>query len=248
MKSLTQTDRKDRWMRTALIDDLPEEIDKLKELLLAGTDQYRLAEEEIDVFQSGEEFLESFQPGKYDLIFFDIFMTGMTWVDAARTVRETDERAHLIFITTSNDFASESYEVRADYYLLKPYTEEQVEKMLNLIMPRVFQTVSTLVLPDGTKMAVDSILYTEYSGHYAYFHTKGSKVYKVRLGYAELEDALCRFDSFMSCYKGVIVNFDYVENIKGDGIILKNKETVPLSRRKAAEIKTAFAKYSFKSM
>lgn len=235
-------------MRTALIDDLNEEIEKLKSLLLLGTDKYRLAEEEIDVFSSGEEFMKAYEPGKYDLIFFDIFMTGMTGVDAARTVRETDDRAHIIFITTSNDFASESYEVHADYYLLKPYTKAQVGKMLDLILPRVFQTVSTLILPDGTKMPVDTILYTEYSGHYAYFHVKSSKTYKIRMGYADLEDALCRFDSFMSCYKGVIVNFNYVENIKGDELVLKNKDLVPMSRRKAAEIKAAFAEYSFNSL
>ena len=247
-KSLCRASKGDLPMKTALIDDLPEEIVRLKNLLLKGTDHFRLAEEEIDVFKSGEKFLEHFQPGRYDLIFFDIFMDGISGVDAALKVRETDERAHIVFITTSNDYASESYAVRADYYLLKPYTDEQARELIDLIMPRVFRTVSTLTLPDGTEMPVDSIVYTEYGGHYAYIHSKNGRVHRIRMGYAELEDALCRFDSFMSCYKGVIVNFDYVENIKGDVLLLKNKDTVPMSRRKTAEIKAAFADYSFRSM
>ena len=67
----------------------------------------------IDDFSSGEEFLSRFTAGLYDLVILDIFMGDLTGVDVARKIRETDHNVRLVFCTTSNDFASESYEVAA---------------------------------------------------------------------------------------------------------------------------------------
>ena len=40
-------------------------------------------------------------------------MGDLTGVDVARKIRETDHNVRLVFCTTSNDFANESYEVAA---------------------------------------------------------------------------------------------------------------------------------------
>ena len=46
----------------------------------------------------------------------------MTGMDAARKLREARDTAALIFISSSDSFAVESYDVQASYYLLKPLT------------------------------------------------------------------------------------------------------------------------------
>mgnify|MGYP000721319838 FL=1 len=47
-------------------------------------------------------------------------MGGMSGVETAKRIRALDKNVMLVFVTTSNEFASESYAVKANFYLLKP--------------------------------------------------------------------------------------------------------------------------------
>ena len=71
-------------------------------------------------FESGEAIMKNFAKDQYDVIFLDIYMDGMTGMDAARAIREIDRVVRIIFITTSTEFAVDSYEVDSSYYLVKP--------------------------------------------------------------------------------------------------------------------------------
>lgn len=51
-------------------------------------------------------------------------------MEVARRLRAGDGQVRLAFATSSNDFASESYEVGACYYLRKPFRPEGVRAML----------------------------------------------------------------------------------------------------------------------
>lgn len=97
-------------MRVAFIDDDPNELKILHTYFNDLTDPSTIS---IDDFSSGEEFLSRFTAGLYDLVTLDIFTGDLTGVDVARKIRETDHNVRLVFCTTSNDFASESYEVAA---------------------------------------------------------------------------------------------------------------------------------------
>ena len=63
-------------------------------------------------------------------------MGGILGIDVARKVRESDNDVRLVFCTTSNEFASESYEVNAHYYLHKPFTEKSIKLMLDRLGKR----------------------------------------------------------------------------------------------------------------
>ena len=61
-------------MRAAIIDDRADDRETLfKELDTVLREKgYRV--DSIDLFDSGEQFLNAFEPGKYDLLFFDIYI------------------------------------------------------------------------------------------------------------------------------------------------------------------------------
>ena len=77
-------------------------------------------------FDKGSDALSYIKTGaKVDVCFLDIVMPEMSGIELARQIRkmETDKgmKAHaIVFLTTSNEFASESFEVKAFTYLLKP--------------------------------------------------------------------------------------------------------------------------------
>lgn len=107
-------------LRIAITDDLNSEREKLSSAIIAPFSKVGLNVGNIDEYTSGEELLRQFSAGRYDLIFLDIYMGGMSGVETAKRIRALDKNVMLVFVTTSNEFASESYAVKANFYLLKP--------------------------------------------------------------------------------------------------------------------------------
>lgn len=60
-------------------------------------------------------------------------MDKLTGMEVAREIRKTDNNVKIVFSTSGNEFASESYEVNARYYLHKPFGIERVKAMLDRI-------------------------------------------------------------------------------------------------------------------
>ena len=85
-------------MRIALVDD--SEIER--GILLSLITDYGCEKQilfESDCFDSGDAFLSSFSSDKYDIVFMDIFMNGMSGVETAIKMRQIDSHVILIFMT-----------------------------------------------------------------------------------------------------------------------------------------------------
>jgi len=136
-------------MRAAIIDDREDDRAVLFRELDSVLREKGYTVENIDTFTGGEEFLESYEKGKYDLIFFDIYMEGMNGIQAASEVRKSDRDVRLVFVTTSNDFAAESYSLRADYYLLKPFVHDDIVKALTIIDLADYERQRVVTFADG---------------------------------------------------------------------------------------------------
>ena len=132
-------------MRIAIVDDDTQMCEQLRTLL----NEFLGDSSEISDYRSGEEFLSAWETADFDLIILDIFMDKLTGVDVARKIRKRDSNVKIVFSTTSNEFASESYEVNACYYLRKPFGRDKVKVMLdrlNLAEIEKMRTVKLLSL------------------------------------------------------------------------------------------------------
>ena len=68
-------------LRIAITDDLNSEREKLSSAIIAPFEKVGLNVGNIDEYTSGEELLRQFSAGRYDLIFLDIYMGGMSGVE-----------------------------------------------------------------------------------------------------------------------------------------------------------------------
>lgn len=120
-------------MNIAVVDDLAVG----RETLVNYLNEY-FSERNINVtisdFSDAESFVTQFENNKYNIIFFDIYMPGMSGIEAANTVRKTDSSVEIIFLSTSNNFACESYSVNAFCYLVKPITKMQLSHLCRDIL------------------------------------------------------------------------------------------------------------------
>ena len=231
-------------MKIALVDDRQEELDRLKGILNKKLNK----DADIRTYPSGEAFLADWSPHSYDLVVLDIYMGEMTGLTVARAVREKDRDVRLVFCTTSNEFASESYDVGAHFYLHKPYSEERVETMLSRLNMEDYELYRAVCLPDGQKVMLRNVLYTEYSNHAVTLYCKKGGNIRCYMTQTQLENLLCGNPYFTVCSKGIIVNLHEVESIQADTFRLTDGSKVPISRRRAAQVKDAFAAFRFEKM
>ena len=233
-------------MNIALVDDDQNQLELLYKVI--AEELSLIPNTRIKTFPSAEDFLAIWKAGGFDLIILDIFMSGMTGVELARTIRETDETVKLAFCTSSNEFAAESYEVNAQYYLHKPITESSILSMLKRMNIDRIEESRKITLPGGDALAAKNIIYTEYHNHIIFLYQKDGKVTKSRMSQSELEALLLPFGYFCSPSKGIIVNFHEVEDFSDTTLTVSTGALLPVSRRKTKDVKEAFAKFHIQKM
>lgn len=238
-------------LHIAIIDDDAQDRRIIRQNMDRSLQSVNLPPADYHEFDSGESFLKHFRKDLYDLLFIDIYMKALTGIETGIGIRDIDPEVRIVFITTSNEFAAESYKVRADYYLLKPLTYKNFREMLLAIhlFANPESPESFLTLPDESRVAYNDIIYTDYHNHYVYFHRKSStEECKAYMSQSRIEELLCKFSNFVSCSRGIIVNFDYVTKFTDTMLYLKGGNTVPVSRRRLAEVKKAYSDFIFDSV
>lgn len=228
-------------MKIAVVDDDFQLYQRLQAYLEALLGDFA----EITYFSDGEAFLEAWREEGFDLILLDIFMDGITGMEVAVRVRETDSDVKIAFCTTSNEFASESYEVNACYYLHKPFGIEQVKAMLDRLSLTELEQKRTVKLPDGTNVVLRGIIYADCAAHFITLHNRQHKDIVLRASFSEIEQLLCAYPYFISPTKGVIINFYEVAKQNHDTFIMSDGTHIPISRRKAGEVLEAYSSFLF---
>ena len=236
-------------MNIALVDDEIIQLQNLKKLL--GEQLHKLiptSSHLIDTYRSGQSFLDHWTAGQYDVIVLDIFMGGITGVEVAKEIRRTDREVKLVFCSHSNEFAAESYEVNAQYYLLKPATPGSIANMLRHLNLELIQLRQFVTLPDGTDMILRDILYTEYYNHVVTVYMKHKEPYRIRINHTTMEDLLVPCGFIHSPSKGILVNFHEVIDATDDSFTMSDGTVLPISRRKSKDIQSVYIKFRFQKM
>ena len=78
----------------------------------------------------GLEAVETIRELAPDLLFLDVQMPGMSGFEVMETVG-LDVVPAVIFVTAYDKYALRAFEVHALDYLLKPYTNERLNRLLN---------------------------------------------------------------------------------------------------------------------
>ena len=169
-------------MRIAIVDDLAAERALLKDRLEQQLHR-RNVQADILEYESSEKFLEAVRKAPFTAAFLDIYMNGMTGMEAAKELRKTDTDCLLVFTTTSTDHALEGFQVRALHYLVKPFTEEDIDALTDELLARVPQPEKFMTLRvDGSefRLRYRDIVYAEHFAHMIYVHTTVQKTLATR--------------------------------------------------------------------
>lgn len=240
-------------MKLAICDDNNQELLHISQLVDEYM-SYRFMEEKVEVFKfkSGIELISQIEKGRhFDVFILDIIMPNITGIEVAAEIRSKNHIAKIIFLTSSAEFAVESYSVSAFNYLLKPVQKDKLfsalEKAEKDISGGLKQHIVVKTQFGLTKVFFHELTFAEVIGRTIYFHQKNGTVIESASTISQIEAVLLMDKRYIKPHRSYIVNLDYIKNLSQDGFTMISEHFIPVSRNVFKEIKQAYIEYSFRS-
>ena len=134
-------------IQIAFCDDDQTVLDQLSALLEKYRAQ-RCVQIQCTAFHSPLDLLAEIEKGtRYDILFLDVIMPAENGITAAKEIRQYDNVVKIIFLTSSAEFAVESYVVGAYFYQLKPIWEDSFFRLMDSVIAECRRADSLPVLP-----------------------------------------------------------------------------------------------------
>ena len=181
----------------------------------------------------------------FDLILLDIEMPGSTGMEIAAKIKPYLPNVRIIFITSHIEYVIDAFELSVFRYVPKndidrrlPAAIHDAAKLAQLEEGKAYtiQTNSRL-----EKIPYQDIYHIERDGKYAAISAAGG-VSKVRKSLQQVFEELDA-EEFIYIDRGCIVNMIHIMQIKDGAAILKNGESLPVSRGHLQEVKAQSNRY-----
>ena len=230
-------------LKIAICEDTKSEEEQLLSILNQIT-----IPTECTIFQCGENLLKTYRPQKFDLLLMDIYMDGMTGVEAISKIREIDEAIPVAFITTSTDHALESYRLSALKYIEKPFQIKDIEDILQLAKMKKENAPCLTIHKNGKleKIRFSHILYLEQQRHQLNIYLQNGETVQI---YEKLSALLPQLEEqhFFSSHKSFSVNLSYIQFIDKElrCFMMQNGKNVPIRRETLGKAQKALENYLF---
>lgn len=200
-------------------------------------------------YTSGEELLANPLP---DILLLDIQMEGKDGMETARELRRMDERLILIFVTCTEDYVYQAFDVEAFHYLVKPLTDEKFSAVLKKAVgqfqksgkPDNGETESLLITAGGTHytVPVSEIVYAEVFDRKILLHTRNADIEY----YGKMKDLEKKAgDGFFRTHRAYLVNFRFVRKYDAATVYLEKGRAL-MAKQKYPEFVKAYLRYNQK--
>jgi len=216
---------------------------------------------------NGKEALEMIGKTGPDLAFLDIRMPGFDGLEVAQHLKNLEERPRVVFVTAYNKYALKAFESWAMDYLLKPVDFNRLKEVVERARQEISGRPSTqtppwedllrrlgspLEQPEKKRISIrkagsanlinpdDIICFAIEDG---VVNAYGSD-FKGMVNYRTLEEIERDFGSgkFFRSHRGFLINISRIDQINRTKLgsyelTMSNRKTVPLSRRKARDLR-----------
>ncbi|MDU2063937.1 MAG: LytTR family DNA-binding domain-containing protein [Sporomusaceae bacterium] len=184
----------------------------------------------LGIGYDGDEALTLVEKFKPDLLFLDIQMPGQSGLEIAAQLAKATDSPLIVFVTAYDDYSLQAFSVNALDYVLKPFDEEDIQRVLQKIRKLYFKSI----LIDNRSRKQQSVPYIKRLGVTANEKTTILDVEKIQFICAENREvflqtvdgdkyytkySLQEFEqkldpaSFFRCHRNYIVNMNEVREI-----------------------------------
>lgn len=232
-------------MRVAIVDDVLQDAEALRGMLAGRVSNGGF----MDVYASAEALLRS--GSRYDLLFLDVNMRGMSGVECARRLRERDIRCLIVFVTESREYVWDALPLHPFDYLVKPVEDKRLAELMADVeraLMRDAPTISVKVGRQRESFPLSQIISAAARDHYVYLKLKDGRELRCYMTFAEMRAQLEADARFLTCNRGIIINMDEVRAFDGESFTMNDMQRYTLRLRERARISETFYQYTFRRM
>lgn len=232
-------------MHIAICDDNLDELSRIVSLL----EEFCTERENsitYETFNSALDLLETMRLRQFDLLLLDILMPGLTGMDAAKEIRNSYNEIPIIFLTSSREFAVESYRVGAKDYIMKPVSKDEIFSSIGKQLAKLRQEDAYLTLKTSngiTKLPYSQIVYVEVINRSIHFVLSNGDVREAYGYLSDYESSLLKEIHFYKPHRSYIVNLRHVTELDKNGFTTILGNTVPVARDTFTKTKAIYMKY-----
>ncbi len=235
-------------MKIAVVDDERNHANEIISMFCQVLLDINGPEASVDYYPSVTSFEKAWQDKDYDVVFLDIFLTDGSGVELARKIRDKNETIRIVFCSTSNEFATESYDVQASYYLTKPVSYDNMKKMAGKLLRDMKAEKDFLVLPDGQMLLFRQIIYSEYYNHQIKIILKDAPDLRTWMSQQDFLSIICKYDNFLPITPGTVINMNEVRSFNRDSFVMSDTTMLYVSRSRKKEILEKYTAFLFNQL
>ncbi|WP_299523265.1 LytTR family DNA-binding domain-containing protein [Winogradskyella sp.] len=191
----------------------------------------------VRICKNAFEVIELLQEQQADILFLDINMPKLSGLALLKTLKQ---RPNVVITTAYTEYAVEGFDLAVTDYLLKPFSLERFLRAVLKVREQISQKgivqysnhdneeTSIFVKSDKKiiKIEFNMISYIEAYGNYIKIYTN-----HMILTPQTLSDFLKKLPNhFLRIHKSYIINFNHVELIEGNQIILQDDIKLPIGK------------------
>lgn len=233
--------------RIAICDDDSLQVSNLEKQISRYFDELNI-QYEIDGYYKGDRLVKSMreQMDNYQLIFLDIEMEIINGIETAKLLRNLDKNFILIYVTSYEQYALESFEVSPFRYLIKPVSLEKLKVVLSDVLVELTAKQKFLFYQVGMEhfqVILDNIvcLYSEFGRkiHLELVDDSSVSFYgKISIIEEELPQT-----HFVRVNSGTIINLDYVASFNRNDVTMVNGDCITVSRSRKKAVVAAYNQF-----
>ena len=205
-------------MKIAICDDLPECLEQAVSVARDYIADHKEVSLSIVSFSDPYDLLESADKiGGYDIYILDIVMPGMNGIQLGLKLRNAGHDGKIIYLTSSEEYAIDSFKVKAFDYIMKPVVKpvfyKAVDEALAALAIKRDKAIVVKTKDAAVRLKYDDILYVELNKRVLMYHMKDGKTVEsthLRAAFSDAVAELLSDSRFAPCGASMAVNLAHV--------------------------------------
>lgn len=136
--------------------------------------------------------------------------------------------------------------MRAIHYLVKPFAEEELDRLTDEILARIPRPDKYMDLKVGgsdIRLCYQNIIYAEHFAHVIHVHTTAGKTLATRQPFKTFTEPLKKDSRFFICGRGVVVNLEHAEDFEDDSFRMEDGSRIYVSHELQKSARQVFMEF-----
>ena len=227
--------------RIGICDDMPEFLDIVERSIEKWP--HKPSDLAVQFFSDADALMAVHSKSPFDIILLDVVMPLLGGIEAAGEIRQYDPSVKIVFLTSSPEFAVDSYTVKASNYLLKPLDDQKLYACLDELVAQIQQSAKRILIRDRHavhRVALQDIEFIESDNKYIHFSLTDGRTLTSSEPLYLYENKLLLADGFFKCSRSYIVNIHRIDSFSAKEIRMQSGYRIPISRSVQKEFESAY--------